>query len=1054
LIGYGSGGGKGGDEGSSAVEAADSLISISYARVLDFVSEGPIVGLVNGAQSIYLNETPLQNPDGSYNFRGFQYQTRSGTQDQSYIPGFPEVENELGVSVELKSSAPWVRGINNLQLSAVRVRLSVAQLSEADSSNGNVNGYRVEYAIDISTDGGSFVTVVSAAFDGKATSKYSRSHRLDLPNATVSGWQVRVRRITPNANSVRIADTTIIESYTEIIDAKLRYPMSALMGLMVDASQFQAVPARAYDMKLRIIRVPSNYDPETRVYTGIWDGTFKPAWTDNPAWIFYDLVLHKRYGAGKRIDESQVDKWKLYAIARYCDELVPDGKGGSEPRFACNVYIQQQAAGYKVLQDLASVFRGISYWGGGQVVACADMPSDPVYVYTAANVIDGKFTRVGSSRRTRYTTALVSWNDPSDFYRAKNEYVEDPDGIARYGYRQISLTAFGCTSQGQAQRAGQWALITSRLETETVTFQVGLDGAVAAPGQIVRIADPQKMGRRNGGRIRTAVGNVITLDKAPVVSVGDAFTVILPSAKSETRPVLAINGDDITVSESFSEDIRPQLVWSVDNVDLVAPTYKIISVTEKEGLTFEISALQHEPGKFAYIDNGTVIQDRPVSVVPTRYQVPPTEIKITAYTRSVAGATVTVMVIAWAAAIRAATYQVEWRRDNGEWVTIARTASLSVEIAGIYSGLYQARVRAYNAIDIASSAVMGPDTQLQGNAGPPPDVPWFSIDGDVLSWGAVVDAELAGYQLRYQFGVNRSWGDATELVSGVLVASPYQLLSRPQGALTLLIKAVNKAGDVSYSPAYITTQLGDALVQNVVEEFDFKAGGFPGTIENAAVVSGNLRADGTSQFWGNDVADFWPLDGARPFYTDNYQRMVYETSLISPSVAATGIKLLLDVDFQGGPRTIDYRSFGAEPFFGMDGNPFFANDDSPFYGDLPGYQPWPGSVSALPIHYQFRFSVDTGSAQGVIDTCRAFVDVPDIDEAFNDVVIPIAGIRLPITKQYLAIKNVQLTLQSDGGGAITAKYLDKSPTQGPLIQCFDSTGVAVAGSLDARIQGY
>ncbi|KAF1043069.1 MAG: hypothetical protein GAK35_02389 [Herbaspirillum frisingense] len=1054
LIGFGGGGKGGGDQGSSAVEAPDSLRSISYAKVLDFVCEGPVVGLVNGAQSVYLNETPLQNADGSSNFAGFQYEFRAGTQDQSYIPGFPEVQNELAIATELKSATPWTRGITNLQLSAVRVRLSVPGLQQTDSSNGNVNGYRIEYAVDVATDGGAFVNVVSSAFDGKTTTKYARSHRINLPRAVSSGWQIRVRRLTPNANSARITDTTMVESITEVIDAKLRYPMSAIMGLVVDSSQFNAVPTRAYDMKWRIIRVPSNYDPDTRSYAGIWDGTFKPAWTDNPAWIFYDLVLNKRYGAGGRISESQIDKWQLYKIARYCDEMVPNGKGGSEPRYTCNVYIQKQEQAYRVLQDLASIFWGVCYWGGGQLVATADMPTDPVYTYTGANVIDGKFSYVGSSRRTRYTTALVSWNDPSDFYRAKNEYVEDPDGIARYGYRQVELTAFGCTSQGQAQRYGRRALAASRLLTETVTFQVGLEGAIAAPGQIIRVADAKKMGRRNGGRIRAVNGNRITLDKTPTVAAGDALTVTLPHGTSETRTVLEVDGEDVIVAEAYSELPQAQSIWTVDNTDLMVPLYKVLSVTEKDGLTFEITALQHEPGLYAYVDYATTVPERPTSVVPMRFQPPVTGLALSVYDTVESGTRSTTMVIAWNAAVRATQYQVEWRRDNGEWNTLPRTGSLSIEVPGIYTGTYLARVRAFNSIEVGSAFTESAATPLTGNVGPPPDVPWFSISGDVLSWGGVADAELAGYRLRYHFGSNRSWGDANDLVDGLLSSSPYKLLTFPQGALTLLIKAENRAGEVSNSPAYIVTQLGDALVANVVEEFDFHADGYPGTVTDAHIVDGNLRADGTLQFWRNDLADFWPLDESQMYYSDNYKRMVYESPVITPTTASAGLQLTLDVDFQGGVRTIEYRSGGSEPFFQADSMPFFGADEDLFYRMLSGYSPWPGALAAQPIQYQFRFTVDIGTEQGVIGECKAMIDVPDLDESFDDLVVGVAGLRLPITKDYLVIKNVSLTLQDDGGTAVTAKYLDKSATLGPLVKCYNRDGAAVTGKLDARIQGY
>ena len=1055
LRGFGGGGKGGGDQGSSGTETPDSLHNSSYAKVLDLISEGPIVGLVNGGQSIYLNETPYLNGDGSANFSGFQYEVRTGTQDQSYIPGFPDVENEITISTELKSEAPWVRGITNRQLSAVRIRLSVPALSQTDTTNGNTNGYRIEYAIDLSTDGSTFVQVLSAAFDGKTTSKYERSHRVELPSSMTTGWQIRVRRLTANAHSVSIADTTTIESYTEIIDAKLRYPMSAMVGIVVDASQFQGIPTRAYEVFGRIISVPSNYDPETRIYNGLWDGTFKPAWTDCPPWIFYDMVLNDRYGVGHLINESQLDKWTLYRIAQYCDELVPDGKGGTEPRFTCNAYIQDAAAAYKVLQDLASVFRGILFWGGGQIVPAADMPSDPVYVYTAANVIDGKFQDAGSSRATRYTVALVSWNDPTDFYRAKVEYVSDDAAIERYGIQQTELTAFACSSQGQAQRAGRWTLKTSTLETGVKTWQVGLDGVVAAPGNVVLVADPKKMGRRNAGRIRAVDGRTIVVDKAPVISVGDPFTVVLPSAVSETRIVESVDGDAVTVTQAYSDAPQVQSLWTVDNIDLVAPVYRIASVTEKDKLTFEIVASRREPGKFDYIDSETKIATRPTSVVPMRYQPPPTNLRLSTYSASTSVGMVTTLVIAWDAPDGAVLYLPEWRRNSGEWVTLPQTGSLSVEVPGIYAGTYMARVRAYNAINVVSAVVMVDATALDGNTGPPPDVPWFFIDDDVLSWGAVVDAELAGYVIRYHYDQNTSWGDANPLHTGVLLASPYQALNRPAGAITLMIKAVNKSGQYSASPAVILSAFGDALVANVVEDFDFQEMSYPGSLSGGNVVDGVIRSIGTSVFYRDDVVDFFVMDSESAFYTDNYQSMVYETAVFSPSIVASGIKMTLDLDIEGSSKLIEYRSSGGEPFYQADnGATFYGNDDDPFFGAAAVYQPWPGYVMAQPVQYQFRFSIGQGPVEGVIDACRVVIDVPDVDEKLNDIPIAATGTRLPLSKTYLAVKNVQLTLQADGGAAASVKYLDKNNTIGPLVQCFNIAGVPVAGVIDASIQGY
>ena len=419
----GTGGSKGSDTAHTPVESPDSLIDTSYANILDAVSEGPIFGLVNGAQSIFYNQTPLANSDGSLNFTGVTWDQRTGEAEQDYITGFPAVESETNVGVELKFSQSWTQAINNLQLSAVRVRIGVSTLYQTET-DGDTVGYLVNYAIDVSTDGSDYVTVLSPAFNGKTTTGYQRSHRIDLPKA-ISGWRIRIRRLTADSTVSAIQANTSIVSYTEVIDAKLQYPFTALVGTKIDASQFSSIPERAFRIKGRIVQVPTNYDPATRIYSGAWDGTFKLAWTDNPAWVYRDLILNDRYGLGSVITSDQVDKWGLYQIAGYCDERVSNGKGGLEPRFSTNLYLQSRANALTVLQDMASVFRGMSYYAASEVMVSADMPSDPVYTYTNGNVIGGKFSRAGSSGSTRFSVCKVSWSDRENFGATKVEYVQD-----------------------------------------------------------------------------------------------------------------------------------------------------------------------------------------------------------------------------------------------------------------------------------------------------------------------------------------------------------------------------------------------------------------------------------------------------------------------------------------------------------------------------------------------------------------------------------------------------------------------------------------------------
>ncbi|MDR3427905.1 host specificity protein J [Silvimonas sp.] len=856
------------------VESPDSLHSTAYAKILDLVSEGEIKGLANGLQSVFFDETPLANADGSLNFARVTVDTRTGTQDQTYIAGLPDVENEVGIGVELKASVPWTRAVTNLQLSAVRIRLSVPQLQQSNTSNGDITGFRIEYQMEVSTDGGAYQVALATAFDGKTTSEYQRSHRIDLP-AAQQGWVVRVVRTTPNQNSATVADTTKVESITEVIDAKLRYPMSALVFTQFDAAQFTNIPARAFDLYGRILRVPSNYDAGTRNYSGVWDGTFKLAWTDNPAWVFYDLALNDRYGLGHLLNMAQVDKWGLYQIAQYCDQMVPDGKGGQEPRFTCNVYIQDRQDALKVLQDLASVFRGVSYWAGGGIRSVADMPSDPVYTYTAANVIDGKFTYAGSSRKTRYTVALVSWNDPTDFYRQKVEYVENQEGIARYGIQQTEISAFGCVSQGQAQRVGQWALLTSQLETGTVSFSVGLDGVLAAPGQIVRIADNHRAGRRIGGRVRMASGRSVTLDRAPVVATGDSLTVVLPSGISETRTVSLVSDNIITVSTNWSEAIQPESVWLVESSTLTAPTYRVTSVTQKEGLTFEVTAVQHEPGKFANIDTGTRIDTRPITVIPPSVQPPPANVRFSTNSVIDQGLARTAMTIAWDAADKAIAYLVDWRRDNGDWVSVPRTGALNVVVDGIYAGAYVARVRAVNALGVISAPAYSVETALTGKTTPPPVVTFLQPQalpmGIELAWGfpeGALDVERT--ELWYSRTASRD--DAIKLADLAYPQSKYTMMGLAAGvSFFFWARLVDRSGNIgdwypdgngvngqSSSDAseildYLAGQIGETqLAQDLLKP-----------IQDAAALAGpiNDRMDALADQMGDVQQDVTRVDG-------------------------------------------------------------------------------------------------------------------------------------------------------------------------------------------------
>ncbi|MFC3554678.1 host specificity protein J, partial [Alcaligenes endophyticus] len=738
IVGSGGGGKGGGGSARTPVEQPDSLHNTAYAAVLDVVGNGEMAGPVHRDEplrDIYLNGTPIQNADGSLNFRNVQAEYRVGTQDQEHIAGFPAAASVTSVGREVGTTTPFTQLLTNPDLSAVRITLHWPQLMRMVDSGGNAGdrvGYRVEYAIDLAIGTGSFSEVLRTAADGKTVNGYTRTHRIELPQ-TSHGWTVRVRRLSPEPNDSAIQSKMMVQSYAEVIDGKFRYPMTAVVGIKVDAEQFQSIPTRAYHWRGQIIRVPSNYDPVGRTYSGTWDGTFKRAWSNNPAWVFYDILTNKLYGLGDRIDASMVDRYALYQIGAYCDQRVPDGQGGTEPRFTCNAYIQSSVDALRLVNDLASTFRGMTYWANGQAVGVADMPSDPIYTYSNSKVAGGVFNYTGADLSTVSTVALVSWSDPSDFYRAKVEVVQDEAGIRLFGIRKTEITAFGCSSRGQAQRVGLYHLYTSLMEQGGVSFAVGLEGVIPQPGSLVRIADANRSGRRNGGLVSAATARVVTLDADHSIKVGDRLTANLPSGKSQTRTVSGVAGRKVTVSTAFGEVPAAESSWSVDSDDLVTQLVRVISVKDVGGITFEISGVFHHPDKFNVIDSGVRLEPLPVSVVPPRVQSAPTNVRIAEHHTVRQGVSRHTAEIAWEAVDHATAYDLQWRRDSGDWVQVPRTGTRLVEIPDIYSGSYLVRVRAINALDVPSLWAYSEPTELSGQVGQPPAVAF--LNATPINWG-------------------------------------------------------------------------------------------------------------------------------------------------------------------------------------------------------------------------------------------------------------------------------------------------------------------------------
>ncbi|HHK5028241.1 TPA: host specificity protein J, partial [Pseudomonas aeruginosa] len=788
--------------------ARDSLQSVATAKLLLAVGEGEFAETPTD-RDIYLDNTPLMDASGNVNFPNVKWEWRSGSVDQDYIPGIPSVENETTVNVELRSDTPWVRSVTNTQLSAVRLRFAWPALQKQESS-GDVNGYRIEYAVDVSTDGGAYQQVLLDAVDGKTTSRYERSQRIDLPAAT-TGWQVRVRRITPNQNSSLIADTMLIAGLTEVIDAKLRYPNTALLYIEFSAEQFSNIPAVTVECKARKVQVPTTYDPELRTYTGVWDGSFKSAWTNNPAWITYDISTNARFGLGKRIKPWMVDKWELYKIAQYCDQLVPDGKGGQEPRFLCDLNLQSRSQAWTLLRDIAAIYRGMSYWAQGQLVSQADMPrtADFDYVFTRANVIDGKMTYGAASARTRYSRALVSYDNPANNYDTDVTGYSDAPLLRRYGDNPVELSAIGCTRESEAQRRGKWAVLTC-VQDRTITFATGMEGRIPLPGYIIPVADSLLAGREIGGRISAVAGRVVTLDRVTQAKAGDRLIINLPSGRAEGRTVQSVNGKAVTVTAAYSEAPEPELCWALDADDLAVQLYRVMSTKRDDNGQWTINGLQYEPSKFDHIDTGARLEERPISIIPVTTVQPPASVTLSSRWTIDQGLAVSTMTIIWPAVEGAVAYDVEWKKDSGNWIRLPRAGTTSVDVTGIYAGGYLARVRAVSAFDITSVWKSSILTQLSGKTGAPPALAFLRTTSGPwkigLEWGfpASGAADTAYTEIQQSVTPGGSEQNATALGLFAYPTDTHTLTSLAAGArLAFRGRLIDRTGNVGPWSAWV-----------------------------------------------------------------------------------------------------------------------------------------------------------------------------------------------------------------------------------------------------------
>jgi hypothetical protein len=816
IIGAGGGGGKGGGGAArTPTTARDSLDSTQYAQVVDLISEGEIAGLKDGFKSIFLDNTPLQNTDGTFNFQNVTIYTRNGTQNQDVIPFAGVIEDERPVGVTVRSDGPVTRTITDSQTEAVRVTITVPRL-ERITNEGDTVGESARLQIAIQYNGGGFTTVIDDTIAGRSGDLYQRDYLVGLTGTFPV--DVRVTRITPDSNDLRTANEFSWSSYTEIIYAKLAYPNSALVGIRIDAEQFNSIPSRSYRIRGIKVAVPSNATVDQTngriTYAGVWNGTFGAAqWTSDPAWILYDLLTSTRYGFGEHIPAASLDKFAFFSASQYASTLVPDGFGGQEPRFSCNTNIQTQEDAYKLINDMCSVFRVMPFYGIGSLTLAQDKPTDPAYLFTLANVTEEGFSYSSSSLKARPNVAVVSYLDLA-LRDTVFEVAEDAESIVKYGAVKTEISAFACTSRGQARRIAEWILYSERYENETISFNVSIDaGVVVRPGQVIEVADPVKAGARRGGRITAATTTTVTVDDATgLTAAGAQLSVILPDGSVEKRAINSVAGNVIAVAVAYTAAPNANSVWVYETSNIQPSTWRVLGIAEQDGTNYTVSALSYNAGKYDYIERDQPLQQRDITdlnITPAA----PTNLNATEILYDGGGIAKSKLVVEWQPAVAVKDYRIRWRYEPGNWNTF-NISRLDFEILDTSPGVYSIEVYAIGANLKPSTEPALLTVQAFGKTAPPADVNGVSlVAGDelsgILNWERAVDLDvlLGGKVLirHSTYLVGATWEESQDLVPAAAGSQTQKQVPILEGSY--LLKFEDDFGNRSVNATAVTVDL-------------------------------------------------------------------------------------------------------------------------------------------------------------------------------------------------------------------------------------------------------
>lgn len=846
-------------------ELEDNLISINKIKILLAVSDGECDADFS-LRDLYLDDVPVIADDGTVNYPGVKAEFRPGTQDQEYIQGFTDTSNEVIINRDLTTNTPYVLSVTNKTLSAIRIKM-LMPVGIKQEDNGDLVGVTVTYAVDMAVDGDSYKEVMTDTINGKTRTGYDRSRRIDLPKFN-ERVLLRVRRVTPDSTTSKVTDLIRIQSYSEVIDAKFRYPLTGLVYVEFDSELFpNQIPNISIKKKWKLIQVPSNYDPVSRRYSGTWDGTFKKAWSNNPAWVLYDLVTNQRYGLDQRELGIQIDKWSLYEAGVYCDQMVPDGKGGTEPRYLCDMVIQSQIEAYQLIRDICSIFRGMTFWNGESLSVVVDKPREPSYIFTNDNVINGDFQYTSASEKSMYTQCNVTFDDEQNMYQQDVEGVFDTEAALRFGYNPTSITAIGCTRRSEANRRGRWILKTN-LRSQTVNFATGLEGMIPSIGDVIAISDnflSSNLTLNLSGRVMEVSGLQVFVPFKIDARPGDFIIINRPDGKPVKRTISKVSADGKTIelNVGFGFDVKPDTVFAIDRTDLALQQYVVTGISKgdtEEEFTYSITAVEYDPNKYDEIDYGVNIDDRPISIVQPDIMQAPENVQVSSYSRVVQGVSVETMVVSWDKVPYASLYEMQWRKGDGNWLNTPRTANKETEVEGIYSGNYQVRVRSVSASGSTSAWSKIATASLTGKVGEPgAPVNLTASDNEVfgirIKWGMPEGSGDTAYIELHQSP------DGTVENSSLLTLIPYPQYeywhsTLPAGQVVWYrIRSVDRIGNVSSWTDFVRGMASDdveSVLGDILDKiFDSEAGQ---EIKENAIESANKIKDQAQAIIQNALA--------------------------------------------------------------------------------------------------------------------------------------------------------------------------------------------------------